>query len=95
MNESPKLYLILLPTLILITLVLGHLDSVRMTTAEKEGAGPKADWVEECFGANYIGVHTDVCAPGYTRDPPNGGKYAPCVKCNCNGHSDICDPETG
>jgi len=75
--------------------LLGHLDNVQLTTAERAGAGPKADWVEVCSGNNLIGDHFDVCAPGYTRDPPNGGKYAPCVRCNCNGHSDICDPETG
>ena len=75
--------------------VLGHLDNVQLTSAELGGAGPKADWVEYCEADNYINPDTSACAPGFTRDPPNGGEYAPCVACNCNGHSNVCHPETG
>ena len=73
----------------------GHLDNVQLTTAERSGNGPTADWVEECFADGFDGLFTDKCAPGYTRDPPNGGVYAPCVPCMCNGHADVCDKETG
>ena len=42
------------------------------------------------------------CAPGYHRGKLLEGDgrrarplLAPCVPCNCNNHSDTCDPETG
>ncbi|CAK8690685.1 unnamed protein product [Clavelina lepadiformis] len=74
----------------------GYLDNVQLATVERDGAGPRADWVEQCDPIpGHIGQFADQCAPGYTRDPPNGGLFAPCVPCNCNGHSDTCDPDTG
>ena len=73
----------------------GHLDNVQLATAEKYGAGPPANWVEKCELAGYEGQFTEKCAPGFTRDPPNGGVYAPCVQCNCNGHAVTCEAETG
>uniref|UniRef100_A0A0P4VVW3 Laminin subunit alpha n=1 Tax=Scylla olivacea TaxID=85551 RepID=A0A0P4VVW3_SCYOL len=43
---------------------------------------------------NYEGSSCEDCAPGYYRAQrgPYGGY---CVPCQCNGHSDICDRETG
>ena len=72
-----------------------HLDNVQLKTAERNGAGPRADWVERCDLDGYRGESLKECAPGYTRDPPNGGVYAQCVPCNCNGHSTTCDANTG
>jgi hypothetical protein len=43
----------------------------------------------------YVGQFCESCAPGFRHEPANGGPFAPCVPCNCNGHADICDPETG
>ncbi|DAA15893.1 TPA: laminin, alpha 1-like [Bos taurus] len=48
------------------------------------------------------GLSCQDCAPGYHRGklPEGDGRrprplLAPCVPCNCNNHSDTCDPETG
>lgn len=43
----------------------------------------------------YVGQFCESCGPGYRHDPPGGGKFARCVPCNCNGHAEYCDPETG
>ncbi|CAL7933589.1 unnamed protein product [Xylocopa violacea] len=54
-----------------------------------------ASSVEQCqCPSNYQGLSCEECAPGYYRveSGPHGGY---CVRCECNGHSDICDVETG
>ena len=43
----------------------------------------------------YLGQFCESCAPGYHRDPLNGGPFGTCIPCNCNEHSEICDAETG
>ena len=43
----------------------------------------------------YKGSFCEQCAEGYTRSTPNGGPYVTCVPCQCYGHSNSCDPETG
>lgn len=51
--------------------------------------------VERCScPAGYIGNSCEDCAPGYYRDPngPHGGY---CIPCQCNGHADTCDLNTG
>ncbi|XP_071537849.1 laminin subunit alpha isoform X2 [Panulirus ornatus] len=66
---------------------------------------PTADWpgpaarpalsVELCqCPLNYEGSSCEDCANGYYRAQrgPYGGY---CVPCQCNGHADICDKETG
>uniref|UniRef100_A0A8C0ES47 Laminin subunit alpha-1 n=1 Tax=Bubo bubo TaxID=30461 RepID=A0A8C0ES47_BUBBB len=63
----------------------------------------RAHLVEQCrCPAGYAGLSCQSCAPGYYR-----GKHtelsvkephtliAPCVPCQCNNHSETCDPETG
>lgn len=75
--------------------VIGHLDNVQLTTAEYGGNGPAANWVEACDLDGYDGQFNERCTNGYTRDPPNGGVYAPCVPCMCSGHASYCDPNTG
>ncbi|KFQ65922.1 Laminin subunit alpha-1, partial [Pelecanus crispus] len=63
----------------------------------------RAHLVEQCrCPAGYAGLSCQGCAPGYYR-----GKHtelsvkephallAPCVPCQCNNHSETCDPETG
>lgn len=74
----------------------GFLDDVRLETAHRGAAGEPADWIEHCqCPTGYVGQFCESCAPGYHHDPPNGGPFALCVPCNCNGHADICEAETG
>lgn len=51
--------------------------------------------VEQCLcPPNYQGLSCEECAPGYYRisSGPHGGY---CVPCQCNGHSNECDVNTG
>ncbi|XP_043463177.1 laminin subunit gamma-1 [Leptopilina heterotoma] len=74
----------------------GFLDDVKIETAHRGAAGEPADWIEHCqCPTGYVGQFCESCAPGYHHDPPNGGPFALCVPCNCNGHADICETETG
>lgn len=54
-----------------------------------------ASSVEQCqCPPNYQGLSCEECAPGYYRvqSGPYGGY---CVRCQCNGHADTCDVNTG
>ncbi|XP_011142346.1 laminin subunit gamma-1 [Harpegnathos saltator] len=74
----------------------GFLDDVKLETAHRGAAGEPADWVEHCQCPHgYVGQFCESCAPGFHHDPPNSGPFALCVSCNCNGHADICEAETG
>ncbi|XP_055978752.1 basement membrane-specific heparan sulfate proteoglycan core protein [Sorex fumeus] len=57
--------------------------------------GPQALEVEQCrCPPGYVGLSCQDCAPGYTRT--GSGLYlGHCELCECNGHSDLCHPETG
>nr|XP_014351267.1 PREDICTED: laminin subunit gamma-1 [Latimeria chalumnae] len=73
----------------------GHLDDVKILTA-RPGHGTPAHWVESCScPPGYLGQFCERCAPGYRREIPSQGSFSPCVLCICNGHSDVCNPETG
>lgn len=51
--------------------------------------------VEQCqCPPNYQGLSCEECSPGFYRAQtgPFGGY---CVPCQCNGHTDSCDPVTG
>lgn len=75
---------------------IGFLDDVKLGTARRGAAGQPAGWIEMCTcPTGYVGQFCESCAPGYRHDPPNGGPFSGCVPCNCNGHADICDPESG
>nr|CAG4643691.1 EOG090X005Q [Lepidurus arcticus] len=72
------------------------LDDVKLETARRSGAGPPAQWMERCTcPEGYVGQFCESCAPGYRHEPSHGGPFARCVPCNCNGHAQICDAETG
>ncbi|KAJ9596346.1 hypothetical protein L9F63_012621, partial [Diploptera punctata] len=74
----------------------GFLDDVVLSTARRGAAGRPASWIEMCTCPDgYVGQFCESCAPGFRHEPANGGPFAPCVPCNCNGHADICDAETG
>ncbi|XP_030630034.1 laminin subunit gamma-1 [Chanos chanos] len=73
----------------------GYLDNVSLVTARR-GPGTPARWVEKCVcPQGYTGQHCEQCLLGYRRSRPELGLFSPCEPCNCNGHSDSCDPVTG
>ncbi|KFV96685.1 Laminin subunit gamma-1, partial [Fulmarus glacialis] len=73
----------------------GHLDDVTITSA-RPGPGVPVAWVESCScPAGYEGQFCERCSSGYRREMPSLGPYSPCVPCACNGHSEMCEPETG
>ena len=52
--------------------------------------------VEQCqCPIGYEGLSCERCQNGYTRATPNGNELVQCVLCQCNGHSDQCDADTG
>ncbi|ESO88858.1 hypothetical protein LOTGIDRAFT_125410, partial [Lottia gigantea] len=64
------------------------------TTQQERGFG-KAVRVEDCScPTGYTGLSCEQCAAGFYR--VNRGRYlGECVPCNCNGHSNDCDPLSG
>ncbi|KAH9498965.1 Laminin subunit gamma-1 [Bulinus truncatus] len=75
----------------------GFIDNINLGSARQSyQGGSEATWVESCTcPQGYIGQFCESCVQGYKRDPPNGGTFARCVPCECNGHSDSCDANTG
>ncbi|XP_060569790.1 laminin subunit gamma-1-like, partial [Ruditapes philippinarum] len=75
----------------------GFVDDIHLDTARRGFNGEEeASWVESCTcPEGYVGQFCESCAPGFKRDPPNGGPFSSCVPCECNGHSDQCDAESG
>ena len=43
----------------------------------------------------YTGQFCQHCNNGFTRSPVNGGPYDNCIPCQCNQHSDRCNPKNG
>ncbi|XP_039313953.1 basement membrane-specific heparan sulfate proteoglycan core protein isoform X28 [Solenopsis invicta] len=72
------------------------LSFVSLDTAEKFNTGKaRAVEVEECTcPAGYRGLSCEDCDVGYTR-AIEGLYLGICEPCNCNNHSNQCDPETG
>ena len=64
-----------------------------MGVAVPQDAGiGRAVLVEQCScPTGYSGTSCEVCAPGFQKNPSTGR----CQGCNCNGHSNDCDPLTG
>ena len=77
----------------------GFLHSVRLESATSAGAvdvGGGAHWVERCnCPAGDVGQFCEECEPGYRHEPRYGGPSAACVPCQCNGHADYCDADSG
>lgn len=74
----------------------GFLDNVRLQSAREGNGGTPASNIEQCTcPEGYVGQFCESCAPGYRRDPVGGGPFDRCVPCNCNRHSETCEPTTG
>lgn len=72
------------------------LGNVKLESASRSGHGPPAKWVETCkCQEGYVGQFCESCLPGYRHKPASGGPFASCVPCECHGHADFCDAETG
>jgi laminin gamma 1 len=78
---------------------LGLLSSVHLGSASlapSDPNAPEAQWVESCECLQgFVGQFCESCAPGYRRELKFGGAFNRCVKCDCHGHSDSCDAESG
>jgi len=73
----------------------GFIDSVQLDSAERGYSGQKVTWIEECdCPTGYSGQFCQTCQAGYHHQH-DGGPYSRCVPCNCHGHSDYCDQESG
>jgi laminin gamma 1 len=73
----------------------GFLDEVRLGSAARAGSGEPANWIERCrCPEGYQGQFCELCQEGYHHER-NGGPFAACVLCNCHGHADTCDAESG
>jgi coxsackievirus/adenovirus receptor len=56
----------------------------------------KALWVEVCDCLpGFVGQFCESCEPGFRREIKFGGPFNRCVKCDCHGHSDSCEAESG
>ena len=74
----------------------GFLDNVKLESARPGNGYDEVSHIEQCTcPEGYVGQFCESCAPGYHREPANGGPLARCVPCNCNGHSDVCDVSNG
>lgn len=75
----------------------GALTHVSFDTAAPNNVGTaQAVEVEECrCPEGYTGLSCERCAPGYKRNPEAGLYLGLCELCECNGHSNECDSETG
>lgn len=75
----------------------GQLTQVSLDIATSNNIGtPRAYEVEECrCPVGYIGLSCERCAPGYKRLSEGGLYLGVCIPCECNGHSDQCDAESG
>uniref|UniRef100_A0A914X951 Uncharacterized protein n=1 Tax=Plectus sambesii TaxID=2011161 RepID=A0A914X951_9BILA len=71
-----------------------HLGSASLAPEDANAA--EAQWVESCECLEgFVGQFCESCAPGYRREMKFGGSFNRCVKCDCHGHSDSCDAESG
>uniref|UniRef100_H2ZZ57 Heparan sulfate proteoglycan 2 n=1 Tax=Latimeria chalumnae TaxID=7897 RepID=H2ZZ57_LATCH len=73
-----------------------RISDIRLDVAVPYSTGlERAVEVEECICPHgYRGPSCQECDVGYSRFA--GGLYlGTCVRCDCNGHSDQCDEETG
>ncbi|XP_022089419.1 laminin subunit alpha-like isoform X2 [Acanthaster planci] len=70
------------------------LSDVSLDVTRKDAIGSPAYQVERCScPSGYTGLSCEECEPGFRR---SAGQYlGTCEPCDCNGHSNTCDPESG
>ncbi|KAL3091629.1 hypothetical protein niasHT_024211 [Heterodera trifolii] len=77
----------------------GYLYNFTVNSAASVPSGDLAEpanWVEQCKCPDaFVGQFCESCAPGYKRTLHFGGPLAKCIPCECHGHSDSCDSESG
>ena len=73
-----------------------RLSEVSLDIAEERNTGQtRAYAVEQCScPRGYTGLSCEDCDAGYTRSV-QGVYLGLCEPCNCNGHSNECDPDSG
>ncbi|GAB1601049.1 laminin subunit alpha-like [Argonauta hians] len=72
-----------------------RLSNVHMEVATKNGDGKAAHTVEKCHcPPAYRGTSCEKCAAGHYRRRKNPF-FGFCSPCECNGHTEKCDPTTG
>ncbi|CAF0881627.1 unnamed protein product, partial [Brachionus calyciflorus] len=58
--------------------------------------GEPALSAEQCYcPQHFAGYSCESCEPGFYKVKGNGPGLFNCVPCQCNGHADTCDQETG
>ena len=73
-----------------------RLGSASTTQGDSELEPQAARWVEQCTCTEgFVGQFCESCAHGYKRAHKFGGPLTKCIKCECHGHSDSCDAESG
>ncbi|ELU03955.1 hypothetical protein CAPTEDRAFT_62597, partial [Capitella teleta] len=74
----------------------GFLDSVKLESGQRGWGSLSLSSVEQCTCPDgYVGQFCESCAPGFFRETEDGGPFSRCIPCDCNGHSDACDINTG
>jgi coxsackievirus/adenovirus receptor len=72
------------------------LYSFSMQTAVQGTNGTEAMNVEQCIcPGGHTGMSCGFCLPGFKYERPDLDHYSKCIPCECNGHSNTCDPESG
>ncbi|ELU12610.1 hypothetical protein CAPTEDRAFT_90300, partial [Capitella teleta] len=72
------------------------INAIQMSTTSQQDTGMgRAVLVESCnCPTGYTGTSCEECAPGFQRSE-TGRLLGSCLACNCNGHSNDCDPGSG
>eukprot|EP00079_Xenopus_tropicalis_P016422 XP_004915294.1 PREDICTED: laminin subunit alpha-1 isoform X1 [Xenopus tropicalis] len=76
---------------------------IAVEASEMHSGREVAHLIEICeCPLGYTGLSCQDCAPGYYKEKPmetsvrgSQSLIARCVPCQCNNHSEICDPDTG
>ncbi|KAJ8032912.1 Laminin subunit alpha [Holothuria leucospilota] len=77
------------------TLLDASLSEMSLDVTRRDGTGEVASSVERCTcPPEYTGLSCEQCAPGHYRIS-RGTFLGQCVPCQCNNHSNKCDPDTG